>query len=394
MTAMSGITRISETQAAAGSRPSLSFSCPVDVAGLPEAGLDLMLRALLNILEDLDSEKSVLESGQRALLNILEDSSAEAVQLEESQKAALNILEDSAAEKDRIADANRAFLNILDDSATERGRLEDAQRAALNILEDFDHERTRVEQMNEQLGREVRERSLVQEQLVAANSELEAFTYSVAHDLRAPLRSIDGFGQALLEDYSGKLDAQGQDNLQRVRAGAQRMAELIDGLLTLSRVTRADLHREKVDLSKMAMAIFKDLQRSEPDRRLEITIAAGLVTQGDGRLLQAALENLLGNAWKFTRRKTQARIEFGRTERAVQNGAFFVRDDGDGFDMAYADKLFAPFQRLHRQSEFPGTGIGLATVQRIVYRHGGRIWAEGAVGQGATFYFTLPAAEG
>jgi PAS domain S-box-containing protein len=221
-----------------------------------------------------------------------------------------------------------------------------------------------------------------------ANRELEAFSYSVAHDLRAPLRGIDGFSQALLEDYGAQLDAAGQRFLHRVRESAQYMAQLIESLLSLARINRGDIRRERVDLSELARATTLRLQSAHPDREVEVLIAGGLTATGDSRLLGAALENLLGNAWKFTRNEPRARIELGTTRH---NGyrAFFVRDNGAGFDMAFAGKLFGVFQRLHTSAEFEGTGIGLATVERIIRRHEGRIWAEGEVGQGATFYFTL-----
>lgn len=234
------------------------------------------------------------------------------------------------------------------------------------------------------------QRALVR-RLEAANQELEAFSYSVSHDLRAPLRSIDGFSQALLEDYPDRLDPRGVDYLQRLRAGSQRMGVLIDDLLRLSRVTRAEMRREVIDLTATAEAIAAALRHTAPERGATFHIQPGLKTVGDPRLLRVALENLLGNAWKFTAKRAAATIEFGATER---NGAdaFFVRDNGAGFDMAYAEKLFTPFQRLHGTTEFEGTGIGLATVQRIMARHGGQIWAEAAPDRGATFYFTLPAA--
>jgi PAS domain S-box-containing protein len=222
----------------------------------------------------------------------------------------------------------------------------------------------------------------------AANHELEAFSYSVAHDLRAPLRSIDGFSRALEEDCADKLDTAGLSHLRRIRSSAQQMGQLIDGLLVLSRVTRADLVREKLDLTRMAQQSGARLQEIHPGREIEWIVHEGLVGEGDARLLSATLDNLLGNAWKFTSKCARARIEVGMMNK---NGdaAFFVRDNGAGFDQAYADKLFGAFQRLHSATEFEGTGIGLATVQRIVRRHGGRIWAEGEVGHGATFYFTL-----
>jgi signal transduction histidine kinase len=229
-------------------------------------------------------------------------------------------------------------------------------------------------------------------ELAAANQELEAFSYSVSHDLRAPLRSLDGFSQILLEDYADVLDAEGLGSLQRIRGAAQRMAGLIDALLSLSRLTRTDLQWDTVELSAMARAIAADLQRQEPTRQAVFTIADGLTATGDARLLRIVLENLLGNAWKFTARQPVARIAFGALAPPDGPPVFVVRDNGVGFDMAYAGKLFGAFQRLHHRREFPGTGIGLATVQRIVHRHGGRIWAEGAVGQGAAFYFTLTSA--
>lgn len=230
--------------------------------------------------------------------------------------------------------------------------------------------------------------ALAKEATEAANRELEAFSYSVAHDLRAPLRGIDGFSQALLEDYSEKLDAEGRRYLQRVRESAQHMGQLIDALLSLARITRGDIRRERVDLSALAQRIATGLEASQPDRGVEFLIEPGLVTIGDGRLLGIVLENLLGNAWKFTRHQPRARIEFGRL-REDDESPYFVRDNGAGFDMAFASKLFGVFQRLHAVREFEGTGIGLATVHRIILRHGGRISAEGQVGAGATFKFTL-----
>ena len=238
---------------------------------------------------------------------------------------------------------------------------------------------------NEELEQRVAERTT---QLEAANKELEAFSYSVSHDLRAPLRAIDGFSQALLEDCSDKLDREGKDYLDRICAGSHRMAQLIDDLLNLSRVTRSAIGRGQVNLSALAESIVAELRKTEPERRVNCEIAERLTTDGDERLLRVALENLLGNAWKFTGKCEQPKVEFG----FVQNNgssAYFVRDNGAGFDMAYADKLFGPFQRLHAMTEFKGTGIGLATVQRIVHRHGGRVWAEAQIGRGATFYFTL-----
>jgi light-regulated signal transduction histidine kinase (bacteriophytochrome) len=222
-----------------------------------------------------------------------------------------------------------------------------------------------------------------------ATRELEAFSYSIAHDLRAPLRGMNGFAHVLLDSYRDKLDAEGQDCLQEIVFNASKMGDLIDGSLSLAGVTRSELHRETVDLSSVVRATARRLSTAEPERQLELEVEDHLIAVLDPVLAQALVENLVGNAWKFTKNVPIARIAFGAT---TKNGtsAFFVRDNGAGFDMAFAGKLFAPFQRLHTTAEFPGSGIGLATVRRIVHRHGGRVWAEGAVDAGATVYFTLP----
>jgi PAS domain S-box-containing protein len=225
-------------------------------------------------------------------------------------------------------------------------------------------------------------------ELEAANRELEAFSYSVSHDLRSPLRAIDGFSQALLEDHAAQLDKDGKDYFQRIRAATLRMGELIDDLLALSRVTRAEIHRERIDLSSLAEEVAADLRNSQPERDVEFRIVPGLRAEGDSRLIRVALQNLIGNSWKFTSKRPHGQIEFGLIRSNGQR-AYFVRDNGAGFNQAYADRLFGAFQRLHGMNEFPGTGIGLATVQRIVHRHGGKVWAEGVVDQGATIYFTL-----
>ena len=240
--------------------------------------------------------------------------------------------------------------------------------------------------LNEELEARVAARTA---ELEAANRELEAFSYSVSHDLRSPLRSMDGFSQALLEDYSSVLDDTGRDYLRRIRGAAQRMGSLIDDLLRLSRVTRTDLHHDAVDLSRIASEVVRTLQEQNPARRVEVVIAPELVVMGDRHLLGHVMENLISNAWKFTGRVAEPRIEVGRT---MENGksVLFVRDNGAGFSMEYAHKLFHVFQRLHAMSEFEGTGVGLAIVNRVLQRHGGRIWANATPGEGATFYFELP----
>lgn len=227
------------------------------------------------------------------------------------------------------------------------------------------------------------------DELVAANKELEAFSYSVSHDLRGPLRAIDGFSHVLESDYSEQLDADAKRHLSRIRAAARKMGQLIDDLLLLARVSRCELRREAVNLSALAEAIIAGLREADPQRQAGIDIAPDLLVTGDPGLLRIALENLLGNAWKYTSRRDKAEISFGRRD-AQSERVLFVRDNGAGFDMRYADKLFVAFQRFHKPEEFQGTGIGLATVQRVLARHGGRIWAESEVDRGATFYFVIP----
>ncbi len=242
-----------------------------------------------------------------------------------------------------------------------------------------------LERLNAELERRVADRTA---RLEAANRELEAFSYSVSHDLRAPLRGIDGFSQMLQEEYADRLNERGSDYVRRVRAASQRMGELIDALLTLSHVSRASVERETLDLSEMAREIAVEFVAEEPDRKVEFSITDGITASADENMLRIVLDNLLSNAWKFTGEHPTARIEFGADEKERET-IYFVRDDGAGFDMKYADNLFYVFQRLHGQDEFTGIGIGLATVKRIIDMHGGRIWAEGEVEKGATFYFTL-----
>ncbi len=285
-------------------------------------------------------------------------------------------IERSAAEIEQLV---ATFNQMLAEIQQQNARLEEAHAT----LEQRVAERTRdLELRSDQLEAQGSE-------LDAANKELEAFSYSVSHDLRAPLRAIDGFSKALLEDYPGKtLDERGMHYLERVRVGTKRMASLIDDLLNLSRVTRSSLQRRETDVTAIAEAAAAELARRHPERQVHYQIEGGLHAFADSHLLTIVLENLLGNAWKFSANVPDARIEIGQQKNG-NDSVFYVRDNGAGFDMAYADKLFGAFQRLHTESEFEGTGIGLATVQRIIHRHGGRIWAEAEQGKGATFSFTL-----
>jgi K+-sensing histidine kinase KdpD len=264
--------------------------------------------------------------------------------------------------------------------AQERGRILEREITERKRAE------SQIEQASRELERRVNERTA---ELALANQELETFSHSVSHDLRSPLRSISSFTQMLKEQGEGKLDEEEKQMLQLVIQSARRMDELITDLLSLSRVSRSDLQRRPVNLSALVQRIATRVQATEPQHEAEFVIAPNLVAHGDERLLRIALENLLNNAWKFTGRCARGRIEFGAEQQAGRL-VYFVRDNGAGFDMAHASQLFRTFQRLHSYADFPGTGIGLATVQRIINRHGGQIWAEGAVNQGATFYFTLP----
>lgn len=244
-----------------------------------------------------------------------------------------------------------------------------------------------LHELNLELEKRVLERT---HQLENINSELQSFSYSVSHDLRAPLRSISGFSQAIMEDYKEKLDDSGRDFLIRIRNGCEKMGELIEGLLELSRISRTKMHIDKVDLSSIASIVIEDLRKLNPDRKnIEFTIQENVFADGDKNLLGLVLQNLLENSWKFTSKKDGAKIEFGSTTKD-KDITYFVRDNGAGFDMKYTEKLFGAFQRLHSQTNFKGSGIGLATVKRLVNRHGGNLWAEAKLNDGATFFFTLP----
>jgi len=241
--------------------------------------------------------------------------------------------------------------------------------------------------INEELERRVDERTA---QLETAKNELEAFAYSVSHDLRAPLRAMSGFGNLLQEEFSPQLGEEGRHYIERIQAASSRMGELIDDLLTLSRVTRSEFTYTRVDISELAADIMNKLKELQPELQVNVKIEEGLTARGDQKLLAIALDNLLTNAWKFSSQEPQIMIEVGSGSDENKQKTFFIRDNGTGFKMAYADKLFVPFQRLHRSNEFPGTGIGLSIVLRIIERHGGQIWAESEVGRGTTFFFTLP----
>lgn len=278
---------------------------------------------------------------------------------------------------DEIGDVARAFARMADNlSAVMVSRDELSNEVEIRML---------AEQKARELASSLEARTVA---LDAVNKELESFAYSVSHDLRAPLRSMAGFCQALVEDYGQRLDETGKDYVQRISAASKRMGRLIDDLLTLSRVTRTEIEQAEIDLSDIAESIANQLRETEPGRDVEFRIQPGVVARGDGVLLRTVLENLLGNAWKYSSKKPRAMIEFGVAANDAEH-AFFVRDDGVGFDMGYADKLFQPFQRLHHGGEFEGTGIGLASVANIIRRHGGRVWADSMLGLGTTMHFTL-----
>ncbi len=299
---------------------------------------------------------------------------------EQTQRATLNILEDFDEERRNFRLIQKATLNLLEDMNEERNQLDRTQRALLNMLEDIDVERTRAEQA----------RALLE----AVNKELEAFSYSVSHDLRAPLRAISGFAQAVVEDYEPRLDDEGKRFLGLIQQNAHKMGQLIDDLLTFSRLGRQQLFESQIDMEAMVKVVFAEQAALTPERKISLAVLPAPPACGDKAMIRQVLTNLISNAIKFTRAREEARIEFGFLPGPEATaGAYYVKDNGVGFDMQYVGKLFGVFQRLHSVSEFEGTGVGLALVYRIITRHGGRVWAEGQVDQGASFYFTLPEKE-
>jgi light-regulated signal transduction histidine kinase (bacteriophytochrome) len=282
-------------------------------------------------------------------------------------------------------------MNILADATADRLRAEAAVKATLGILEELSAAQAEIGTLNAELEVRVDQRTA---ELMVANKNLEAFAYSVAHDLRSPLRALSGYSEALTEDYADRLDDTGRWYTGRIQAATERMDRLIDDLLLLAQVSRTDMNTEPVDLSAEVTAITAELRARVPGRAVRFAVDDGVRVTADRSLIRTVLQNLIENAWKFTARRENAAIEFGTAAAAGDTRVCcYVRDNGAGFDPAFAGKLFEPFQRLHAVTDFPGTGIGLASVQRIIERHGGRVWAEGAVGHGATFYFTLDPAQ-
>jgi light-regulated signal transduction histidine kinase (bacteriophytochrome) len=306
----------------------------------------------------------------------------------DQDRARLNMLDDFLEEGQQLKDTQLAVLNILEDSTADRLTAEAAVKASLNILEDLSDAQAEIRTLNEELEARVQQRTA---ELVVANKNLEAFTYSVAHDLRSPLRALSGYGEALTEDYGDRLDETGRWFIERIQAASEQMGALIDDLLLLAQVSRSDMSLGPVDLSTEVAAIAGELRAGEPGRRVRFAIQDGIWVNADRTLIHTVLQNLIENAWKYTSKHDGAIIEFGTTATEDAGVCCYVRDNGAGFDPAFTGKLFQPFQRLHAVTEFPGTGVGLASVRRIVERHGGRTWAEGVVGRGATFYFTLDA---
>jgi two-component system, sensor histidine kinase and response regulator len=367
------------------------------------------LIALEAMLEDLGQNLIRAESGREALKRLLSDDFA--VILLDVKMPEMDGFETAALirQRDRSRHTPILFLTAADTSQTQAVRgyavgavdylvkpvVPEFVRSKVAVFVELAKKNELLRRQaallaqSEQAALELAEtRAELVRELEHKNRELESFSYAVSHDLRAPLRRIDSFSRAVLESQGKRLDDEGRKFLSRVREASQQMSQLIDDVLYLSRVTRTELRDQEVDLSEVAELVVSRLQEGQPNRPVEVKIRPGVVVTGDGQLLKIALENLLQNAWKFTGKQADPRIEFGVTQTSGEP-TYFIRDNGAGFEMTYAARLFGPFQRLHSQQEFPGSGIGLATVQRIIHRHGGKVWAEGLVGQGATFYFTL-----
>lgn len=317
----------------------------------------------------------LLEETFRATLNILDDFDDEKEKLKQIQQATMNLLEDFDAERTSFQLIQRATLNLLEDMNDERNKLDTARSALINILEDVEAERAKT--------------AMAKASLEAVNKELEAFSYSVSHDLRAPLRAISGFSEAIQEDYASVLDSEGKRYFGLIQDNAHKMGRLVDDLLTFSRLGRQEIIRTEVDINTLVKGICDELIASSQDRDIKFDIQKVPAVHGDKAMIRQALVNLFSNAAKFTKNKVSALVEFGSTSNEGEI-IFYVKDNGAGFDMRYKDKLFGVFQRLHSTVEFEGTGVGLALVNRIITRHGGRVWAEGEVNKGAVFYFTLP----
>ncbi len=350
-------------------------------------------RAIAGLIKIVDTNQASLdvihaESKEQATSNIFDSFVEESLKIFEDELVAL--AEGQTYFKGEIPVKNFYGEKIILELTlnVQRGYEDNLARVLATFLDITERRQAEdeIRKLNAELERRVQERTA---QLETANKELEAFSYSVSHDLRAPLRGIDGWSQALAEDYRDQLDEQANQYIDRVRSETQRMGRLIDDMLQLSRLTRAEMRKEEVDLSALARVIAERLQREEPHRQVEFDIQENLTAKGDARLLESALTNLLGNAFKFTSKIADARVEFKQTEIESQR-VFYVRDNGAGFDMTYSQKLFGAFQRMHKSSEFSGTGVGLAIVQRVIHRHGGKVWAEAKTNEGATFYFTLP----
>ncbi|RJQ69402.1 MAG: PAS domain S-box protein [Desulfobacteraceae bacterium] len=340
--------------------------------------VQLLQKATLNLLEDMHDERNRLDQTQRATLNILEDFDQEKGKLRNLQQATMNLLEDVDEERRNFQLIQKATLNLLEDMNTEREKADQTQRALINILDDVEVERAKSEQSKALLE--------------SVNRELEAFSYSVSHDLRAPLRAISGFAEALMEDWAAQLDDEGKRYLGLVQDNAHKMGQLIDDLLAFSRLGRQPMTKTDFDVGTLAEAVFEELAAHRSQRHIEFIVGPVPALHADKALIQQVLVNLISNAVKFTKTREKACIEVGY-RRDADRGAYYVRDNGVGFDMLYVGKLFGVFQRLHSDTEFEGTGVGLALVYRIITRHGGKVWAEGQEGHGATFYFSLPGIE-